>query len=85
MILIPDSLSFDKLVMMSSAPAKSAGIPDMRPMIHLFVDRLIDCPTQSWLQSVLGVHSFYVYVRRTQFKYMYMYCSDFGFLLMNSY
>ena len=43
MILIPGSLSFVKLVMMSSAaaPAESAGgMPDTRPKIHLFVDQL---------------------------------------------
>ena len=34
MISIPGSLSFAKLVMMSPAPAKSAGIPDTRPKIH---------------------------------------------------
>ena len=59
MILIPGSLSFIKLVMMSSAaaPEESAGgMPDMRPKIHSFVD----CPMQSRLQSVLGAHSFYV-------------------------
>ena len=49
MISIPGSLSFAKLVMMSSAPAKSAGVPDTRPK----------SPIQSRLQSVLGVRSFY--------------------------
>ena len=55
MISIPGSLSFAKLVMMSSAPAKSAGMPDTRPKIHSFVD----CPRQSRLQFVL-LHSFCV-------------------------
>ena len=41
MISIPGSLSFAKLAMMSSAPAKSAGVPDMRPKIQSFVDRSI--------------------------------------------
>ena len=57
MISIPGSLSFAKLVMMSSASAKSAG--DARyacPKIHSFVD----CPIQSRLQTQLGVCSFYV-------------------------
>ena len=55
MISIPDSLSFAKLMMMSSAPAKSAGMPDTRPEIHSF----LDCPIQSQLQTQLGVLSFY--------------------------
>ena len=54
----PGSLSFAKLVMMSSAPAKSAGdATDTRPKIHLFNQR---CPIYSRLQSVLGVRSFCV-------------------------
>ena len=58
MISIPGSLSFAKLVMMSSAPAKSAGMPDARPKIYSLNQR---CPIQSRLQSVLGVRfSFYV-------------------------
>ena len=65
MISIPDSLSSAKLVMMSSAPAKSAGMPDTRlkihPFMHSFVwNSLIDCPIQSWLQTQLWVRSFYV-------------------------
>ena len=59
MISIPGSLSFAKLVMMSSTPAKSAG--DAR---HASQDPFIHgnqrCPIQSRLQSVLGVRSFYV-------------------------
>ena len=52
MISIPGSLSFAKLVMMSSAPAKSAG--DAR-------DPLIDCPIQSRLQTnLIGMRSCYV-------------------------
>ena len=52
MMSILGSLSFAKLVMMSSAPAISVargvgGLPDT-------------CPIQSKLQSVLGVRSFYV-------------------------
>ena len=31
------SLSFAKLVMMLPVPAKSEGMPDTRPKIHLFV------------------------------------------------
>ena len=47
------SLSFAKLVMMSSTPAKSAG--DARYASQdPFIQR---CPIQSRLQSVLGVHS----------------------------
>ena len=52
----PGSLSFAKLVMMSSAPAKSAK--DARyPYQDPFIPR---CPIQSRLQSVLGVRSFHV-------------------------
>ena len=47
------SLFFAKLVMMSSAPAKSPG----GAKIHSFNQR---CLIQSGLQSVLGVRSFYV-------------------------
>ena len=57
MILIPGSLSFTKLVMMSSAPAKSAGdarYASQDPFIHGFMQC---CPIQSRLQSVLGVLS----------------------------
>ena len=54
---IPGSLFFAKLVMMSSAPAKSAGVPDTRPKIHSFNPH---CSIQYRLQSVLGVRSFYV-------------------------
>ena len=53
MISIPCSLSFAKLVMMSSAPAKSAG--DATPKFHSFAYYSI----KSRLQSVLGVRSFY--------------------------
>ena len=49
MILIPGSLSFAKLAMMSSAPAKSAG--DAR---YVSQDPFIQyCPIKSGLQSVL--------------------------------
>ena len=54
MISIPGSLSFAKLVMMSSAPAKSAGMPETRPKIHSSNQRY---PIQSRLQSVFGVRS----------------------------
>ena len=50
MISIPGSLSFAKLVMMSSAPAKSTG--DAR---YASQDPFIHYPFQSRLQSVLGV------------------------------
>ena len=43
MISIPGSLSFAKLVMMSSAPAKSAGdarYASQDPFIHSLIDRL---------------------------------------------
>ena len=53
----PSSLSFAKLMMKSSAPAKSAGIPNARPKIHSFNQR---CPMYSRFQSVLGVRSFNV-------------------------
>ena len=52
MISIPGSLSFAKLVMMSSAAAKSAGdarYASQDPFIH----SMTDCPIQSRLQSVL--------------------------------
>ena len=57
MISILGSLSFFKLVMMSSSPAKSVG--DARyisqdPFIREFIQH---CPIQSLLQSVLGVRS----------------------------
>ena len=59
MISIPDSLYFAKLVMMSSALAKSAEdarYASQDPFIH----SLIDCPIQFRLQTQLGVCSFYV-------------------------
>ena len=49
------SLSFSKLVMMSSDPAKSAG--DAR---YASQDPFIHFPIQSRLQSVLRVRPFYV-------------------------
>ena len=52
-------ISISILVMMSSAPAKSAGdarYASQDPLIR----SLIDCPTQSRLQTQLGVRSFYV-------------------------
>ena len=55
MISMPGSLSFAKLVMMSSAPAKSAG--DAR---YASQDPFIRWSIQSRLQSVLRVCSFYV-------------------------
>ena len=59
MISIPGSLSFAKLVMMSSAPAKSAG--DVRyASQNPFTHSLIGCPIQSRLQKQLGVRSFNV-------------------------
>ena len=46
-----------RLVMTSSAPAKSAGVPDTRPKIHSFIHSLNQrCPIQCRLQSVLGVN-----------------------------
>ena len=53
----PDSLSFVKLVVMSSALQNLRKMPDSRPKIHSFNQR---CPIQSQLQSVLGAHSFCV-------------------------
>ena len=63
MISIPGTPSFAKLVMRSSAPAKSAE--DARhmsqdPFIHSLIDKSIDLPIQSRLQMQLGVRSFYV-------------------------
>ena len=55
MISIPGSLSFAKLVMMSSTPAKSAEYAR-----YASQDPFIDCPIQSRLQTQLGVCSFYV-------------------------
>ena len=45
----PGSLSFAKLVMMSSAPAKCAGVQDTRPKIHSFI--------QSTLSHTISVDS----------------------------
>ena len=59
MISIPGSLSFAKLVMMSSAPAKSAGDARYASQVPLIHGNL-RCPIQSQLQSILGVRSFYV-------------------------
>ena len=59
MISFPGSHSFAKLVMMSSAPAKSAGdarYSSQDPFIH---DNQ-RCPIQSRLQSLLRARSFYV-------------------------
>ena len=59
-ISIPGSLSFAKLVMMSSVPTKSAGdarYASQDPLIESLNQR---CFIQSRLQSVLGVRSFYV-------------------------
>ena len=53
----PGSLSFAKLVMMTSAPAKFVRDVRYDPKIHSFNQR---CPIQSGVQSVLGVSSFYV-------------------------
>ena len=64
MISIPGSLSFSKLVMMSSAPAKSAGgsrYATQDPFIHSNQH----CPIQSRLQSVLGACSFYIECNKT--------------------
>ena len=63
MILIPGSLSFAKLAMMSSAPAKtSAGDHDrytsQDPSIHC--NQCCPIQIQSRLQSVLGVRSSFV-------------------------
>ena len=55
LLVIRSSLFFAKLVMMSSAPAKSAG--DAR---YTSQDPFIHYPIQSRSQSVLGVGSFYV-------------------------
>ena len=59
MISIPDSLSFAKLVMMTSALTKSADDASYVSQ-DLFIHLLIDCPIQSRLQTQLGVCSFYV-------------------------
>ena len=78
MIAIPGSLSFAKLLMMSSFPAKSAGDarymsqdPIFRSFVCLFVVRFfvrlfVDFPIQSQLQMQLGVCSFYVEFRNIQ-------------------
>ena len=59
MISIPGSLSFSKLVMMPSAPAKSAG--DARyASPDLIIHDNQRCPIQNRLQPVSGVRSFYV-------------------------
>ena len=63
MISIPGSLSFAKLVMMSSALQNLRGMPDTRPN-HSLICSFVECPIQSRLQSVLGVRSFRL--RRTQ-------------------
>ena len=59
MISIPGSLSFTKLMMMSSTPAKSAG-GARYAFQDPFICRLPLSPGQSRLQSVFGVRSFYV-------------------------
>ena len=64
MILIPGSLSFAKLVVMSSAPAKSAGNARYASQNQFN----LRCPTQSRLQSVLGLRSLYVERNGNQFK-----------------
>ena len=69
MILIPGSLSFAKLVMVSSTPAKSAGddrYASQDPFIHGFIQC---CPIQSRLQSVLGVHSSTFFFIECDYKY----------------
>ena len=62
MISIPGSLFFAEVVMMSSGPAKSAGMLDTRPKIHSVDQR---CPIRSRLQSILGVRSYYVEHNKT--------------------
>ena len=60
MISIPGSLSFANLVMMSSAPAKSAGdarYTSQDPFIQSTLSHKIPTPI---CQSVLGVRSFYI-------------------------
>ena len=42
MFLIPSSLFLAKLVMISSAPAKSAGMPDSRPIHSLIIPYDLD-------------------------------------------
>ena len=55
----PGFLSFAKLVMMSSTPAKSAG--DARYSSQdPFFRWWIDYPIQARLQMQLGEHSFYI-------------------------
>ena len=66
MISIPSSLSFAKLVMMSSTPAKSAG--DAR---YVSQDPFSCCPIQSRLQFVLGVRSF-LGPGRTRANFVYL-------------
>ena len=74
MISIPRSLSFAKLVMMSSAPAKSVGdatYASQDPFIH----GNQYCPIESLLQSALGVRSFYVKCNHLYiilFKYLHI-------------
>ena len=59
MILIPDFLSFAKLVIMLSTPVKSLG--DARYMLQdPFIHGNQCCPIQSRLPSVYGVHSFHI-------------------------
>ena len=55
----PGSLSFVKLVMMSSAPAKSAGGAR-------YASQDPYCPIRSRLQTQLGVGSYYVERKKTK-------------------
>ena len=56
MISIPTGfLSFAKLVMMSPTLQNLRGMPDTRPKIHSFVDRL-----SHTISTQLGVRCFYV-------------------------
>ena len=59
MILIPSSLSFAKLVMMSSAPAKSAGVARYMfqdPFIQSLLSPTILTPICIICRSVLSIN-----------------------------
>ena len=69
MISIPGSHSFAKLVMMSSAPAKSAGDARYAFQDPFIIPSFVHCPLQSRLQTQLGVRSF---LRRTQLTHIFV-------------
>ena len=62
MISIPGSLSFAKLVMMSFAPAKSAGMPDTGPKIRSFRQSTLS----HTISTPIFIRSTFFYVERNK-------------------